>query len=65
MIKTNLKNKLRLQLSEDMREFAIINNLAEHDVIKIRDNISNFVSINEVINYQPPKYIPNWDDYIS
>ena len=25
------------------------------------NNISNFVSINEVINYQPPKYIPNWD----
>ena len=26
-----------------------------------KNNISNFVSINEVINYQPPKYIPNWD----
>ena len=25
------------------------------------NNISNFVSINEVINYEPPKYIPNWD----
>ena len=25
------------------------------------NNISNFVPINEVINYQPPKYIPNWD----
>ena len=29
--------------------------------IKEENNISNFVSINEVINYQPPKYIPNWD----
>jgi len=38
MTKTDLKNKLRLQLSEDMREFAIINNLTEPDVIKIRDN---------------------------
>ena len=26
-----------------------------------KNNISNFVSINEVINYDPPKYIPNWD----
>ena len=26
-----------------------------------KNNISNFVSINEVINYQPPKYISNWD----
>ena len=25
------------------------------------NNISNFVSINQVINYQPPKYISNWD----
>ena len=25
------------------------------------NNISNFVPINEVINYQPPKYISNWD----
>ena len=25
------------------------------------NNISNFVSINEVIKYQPPKYVPNWD----
>jgi len=38
MTKTDLKNKLRLQLSEDMREFAIINSLTEHDAIKIRDN---------------------------
>ena len=38
MTKTNLKNKLRLQLSEDMREFAILNNLTEQDVIKIRDD---------------------------
>jgi len=38
MTKYDLKNKLRLQLSEDMREFAIINNLTEQDVIKIRDN---------------------------
>ena len=38
MTKYDLKNKLRLQLSDDMREFAIINNLTEHDVIKIRDN---------------------------
>jgi hypothetical protein len=38
MTKYDLKNKLRLQLSEDMREFAILNNLTEHDVIKIRDN---------------------------
>ena len=38
MSKTDLKNKLRLQLSEDMREFAILNNLTEQDVIKIRDN---------------------------
>ena len=38
MTKTDLKNKLRLQLREDMREFAIINNLTEQDVIKIRDD---------------------------
>ena len=38
MTKTDLKNKLRLQLREDMREFAIINILTEHDVVKIRDN---------------------------
>ena len=38
MTKYDLKNKLRLQLSDDMREFAIINNLTEQDVIKIRDN---------------------------
>ena len=38
MTKTDLKNKLKLQLSEDMKEFAIINNLTEQDVIKIRDN---------------------------
>ena len=38
MTKTDLKNKLKLQLSEDMREFAIINNLTEQDVKKIRDN---------------------------
>ena len=38
MTKYDLKNKLRLELSEDMREFAIINKLTEHDVIKIRDN---------------------------
>ena len=38
MTKYDLKNKLRLQLSEDMREFAILNNLTEQDVIKIRDN---------------------------
>ena len=38
MTKYDLKNKLRLQLSEDMREFAIINNLTEQDVKKIRDN---------------------------
>ena len=38
MTKYDLKNNLRLQLSEDMREFAIINNLTEHDAIKIRDN---------------------------
>ena len=25
------------------------------------NNISNFVSINEVINYEPPKYTSNWD----
>ena len=25
------------------------------------DNTNNFVSINEVISYEPPKYIPNWD----
>ena len=25
------------------------------------NNISNFVSINEVISYEPPKYTPNWD----
>jgi hypothetical protein len=36
MTKYDLKNKLRLQLSEDMREFAIINNLTEQDVINIR-----------------------------
>ena len=28
---------------------------------KEENNFSNFVSINEVINYEPPKYIPNWD----
>ena len=38
MTKYDLKNKLRLQLSDDMREFAIINNLTEQDVIKIRDD---------------------------
>ena len=38
MTKYDLKNKLKLQLSDDMREFAIINNLTEQDVIKIRDN---------------------------
>tara|TARA_Y100000389_G_C17361046_1_gene463786 strand:- start:826 stop:1023 length:198 start_codon:yes stop_codon:yes gene_type:complete len=38
MTKYDLKNKLRLQLSDDMREFAILNNLTEQDVIKIRDN---------------------------
>jgi len=38
MTKYDLKKKLRLELSEDMREFAIINKLTEHDVIKIRDN---------------------------
>ena len=38
MSKYDLKNKLRLQLSDDMREFAILNNLTEQDVIKIRDN---------------------------
>ena len=38
MTKYDLKNKLRLELSEDMREFAIINKLTEQDVIKIRDN---------------------------
>lgn len=38
MTKYDLKNKLRLQLSEDMREFVILNNLTEQDVIKIRDN---------------------------
>lgn len=38
MIKYDLKNKLKLQLSDDMREFAILNNLTEQDVIKIRDN---------------------------
>lgn len=25
------------------------------------NNTSNFVSINEVISYEPPKYTPNWD----
>ena len=38
LTKYDLKNKLRLQLSDDMREFAILNNLTEQDVIKIRDN---------------------------
>ena len=38
MTKYDLKNKLRLQLSDDMREFAILNNLTEQDVIKIRDD---------------------------
>ena len=38
MTKTDLKNKLKLQLSEDMREFAIINKLTEQDVKKIREN---------------------------
>ena len=38
MTKYDLINKLRLQLSDDMREFAIINNLTEQDVIKIRDD---------------------------
>ena len=38
MTKTDLKNKLKLQLSEDMKEFAIINKLTEQDVKKIRDN---------------------------
>ena len=38
LTKYDLKNKLRLQLSDDMREFAILNNLTEQDVIKIRDD---------------------------
>ena len=38
MTKYDLKNKLRLQLSDDMREFAILNNLTEQDIIKIRDD---------------------------
>ena len=38
MTKYDLKNKLRLQLSDDMREVAIINNLTKQDVIKIRDD---------------------------
>jgi len=38
MTKYDLKNELRLQLSDDMREFAILNNLTEQDVIKIRDD---------------------------
>ena len=38
MTKYDLKNKLKLQLSNDMREFAILNNLTEQDVIKIRDD---------------------------
>jgi len=38
MTKYDLKNKLKLQLSNDMREFAILNNLTEQDVIKIIDN---------------------------
>ena len=38
MTKYDLKNKLRLQLSDDMRKFAILNNLTEQDVIKIRDD---------------------------
>ena len=38
MTKYDLKNKLRLQLDDDMREFAILNNLTEQDVTKIRDD---------------------------
>jgi len=38
MTKYDLKNELRLQLSDDMREFAILNNLTEQDVIKIRND---------------------------
>ena len=38
MTKYDLKNKLRLQLSDDMREFTILNNLTERDVVKIRDD---------------------------
>ena len=38
MAKYDLKNKLRLQLGDDMREFAILNNLTEQDIIKIRDD---------------------------
>ena len=38
MTKYDLKNKLRLQLSDDMREFTILNNLTEQDVVKIRDD---------------------------
>ena len=38
MTKYDLKNKLRLQLDDDMREFAILNNLTEQDVIKIRED---------------------------
>jgi hypothetical protein len=26
-----------------------------------KNNICKFVSINEIINYEPPKYTPNWD----
>ena len=46
MTKYDLKNKLRLQLSDDMREFAILNNLTEQDIIKSID-----------LNYSPDHLI--------
>ena len=34
----DLKDKLRSQMDDEMRDFVILNNLTEQDVIKIRDN---------------------------
>ena len=30
-----------------------------------KSNISKFVPINEIINYEPPIYTPNWDGSFS
>ena len=34
----DLKDKLRSQMDDEMRDFVILNNLTEQDVIKIRDD---------------------------
>tara|TARA_B100000795_G_C22530239_1_gene334825 strand:- start:325 stop:522 length:198 start_codon:yes stop_codon:yes gene_type:complete len=34
----DLKDKLRSQMDDEMRDFVISNNLTEQDVVKIRDD---------------------------